>query len=29
MFAAASGDALIAKDGAVVAKTAYRQWLAR
>ena len=29
MFAAASGDALIAKDGAVIAKTAYREWLAR
>jgi uncharacterized protein YbjT (DUF2867 family) len=29
MFAAASGDALIAKDGAVIAKTAYRDWLAR
>jgi uncharacterized protein YbjT (DUF2867 family) len=28
-FAAASGDALIAKDGAVIAKTDYRQWLAR
>jgi uncharacterized protein YbjT (DUF2867 family) len=28
-FAAASGDALIAKDGAVIAKTAYREWLAR
>ncbi len=27
MFAAASGDALIAKDGAVIAKTAYRDWL--
>jgi hypothetical protein len=29
MFAAASGDALIAKDGTVIAKTAYREWLAR
>lgn len=29
MFAAASGDALISKDGAVIAKTAYREWLAR
>jgi uncharacterized protein YbjT (DUF2867 family) len=29
MFAAASGDALIAPDGAVVAKTTYREWLAR
>ena len=29
MFAAASGDALIAKNGAVIAKTAYREWLAR
>jgi uncharacterized protein YbjT (DUF2867 family) len=29
LFAAASGDALIAKDGAVIAKTTYRQWLAR
>jgi uncharacterized protein YbjT (DUF2867 family) len=29
MFAAASGDALIAKDGAVIARTAYREWLAR
>jgi uncharacterized protein YbjT (DUF2867 family) len=29
MFADASGDALIAKDGAVIAKTAYREWLAR
>jgi uncharacterized protein YbjT (DUF2867 family) len=28
-FAAASGDALIAKDGAVIAKTTYREWLAR
>ena len=27
MFAAASGDVLIAKDGAVIAKTAYREWL--
>jgi uncharacterized protein YbjT (DUF2867 family) len=29
IFAAASGDALIAKDGAVIAKTTYRDWLAR
>lgn len=29
MFAAASGDALLAKDGAVIAKTTYREWLAR
>jgi uncharacterized protein YbjT (DUF2867 family) len=29
MFAAASGNALIAKDGAVIAKTTYREWLAR
>lgn len=29
MFAAASGDALIAQEGAVIAKTAYRDWLAR
>ena len=29
MFAAASGDALIAKDGAVIATTTYREWLAR
>jgi uncharacterized protein YbjT (DUF2867 family) len=29
MFAAASGDALIAKDGTVIAMTAYREWLAR
>jgi uncharacterized protein YbjT (DUF2867 family) len=29
MFAPASGDALIAKDSAVIAKTTYRQWLAR
>ena len=28
MFAA-TGDALIAKDGAVIAKTTYREWLAR
>jgi uncharacterized protein YbjT (DUF2867 family) len=28
MFAAVSGDALIAKDGAVTAKTTYREWLA-
>ena len=29
VFAAASGDALIAKDGAVLAATTYREWLAR
>ena len=29
MFAAASGDALIAKDGAVIAKTTYQEWLTR
>jgi len=29
LFAAASGDALIAKDDAVIAKTTYREWLAR
>ena len=29
MFAAASDDALIAKDGAVIAKTTYREWLGR
>jgi uncharacterized protein YbjT (DUF2867 family) len=29
MFASASGDALIAKEGAVIAKTTYREWLAR
>jgi uncharacterized protein YbjT (DUF2867 family) len=29
LFAAAKGDALIAKDGAVIAKTTYREWLAR
>ncbi len=29
MFAPASGDALIARDGAVIAKTTYRDWLAR
>jgi uncharacterized protein YbjT (DUF2867 family) len=29
MFAAASGDALIAADGAVIAKTTYREWLSR
>ena len=29
MFAAVSGDALIAKDDAVIAKTSYREWLAR
>lgn len=28
MFAAAPGDALIAKDGAVIVKTTYREWLA-
>jgi uncharacterized protein YbjT (DUF2867 family) len=29
MFAAASGDALIARDGAVIATTTYREWLGR
>lgn len=29
MFAAASGDALIPNDGAVIFKTSYRDWLAR
>ncbi|MEH0986262.1 SDR family oxidoreductase [Micromonospora sp. CPCC 205556] len=29
MFAAVPGDALIAKDGAVIAPTAYREWLGR
>jgi uncharacterized protein YbjT (DUF2867 family) len=29
LFAAAKGDALIAKEGAVIAKTGYREWLAR
>jgi len=29
MFAAAQGNALIAKDGAVIAQTTYREWLAR
>ena len=29
IFAAVSGDALIAKDGAVIATTTYREWLAR
>jgi uncharacterized protein YbjT (DUF2867 family) len=29
MFAAVSGDALIAKGGAIIAKTTYREWLAR
>jgi uncharacterized protein YbjT (DUF2867 family) len=28
MFAAAPGDALVAKDGAVIARTGYREWLA-
>jgi uncharacterized protein YbjT (DUF2867 family) len=28
-FAAPSGDAIIAKDGTVIAKTAYRDWLVR
>jgi uncharacterized protein YbjT (DUF2867 family) len=28
-FAAASGDALIAKDGTVIAKTSYQEWLTR
>ncbi|WP_204286379.1 SDR family oxidoreductase [Microbispora amethystogenes] len=29
LYAAASGDALIAKEGAVIAGTTYREWLAR
>ena len=29
MFAVMQGDALIARDGAVIAKTTYREWLAR
>jgi uncharacterized protein YbjT (DUF2867 family) len=29
MFAAVAGDALIAKDGALIARTTYRVWLAR
>ncbi|MGW5649013.1 SDR family oxidoreductase [Saccharopolyspora sp. NPDC003752] len=29
LFAAASGDALIAKDDTIITKTAYRDWLAR
>ncbi|MDQ2876773.1 MAG: LysR family transcriptional regulator, partial [Actinomycetota bacterium] len=29
LAAAAAGDALTAKDGAVIAKTTYREWLAR
>jgi uncharacterized protein YbjT (DUF2867 family) len=29
LFAAASNDALIAQDGTVIAKTTYREWLAR
>ncbi|GIF20287.1 uncharacterized protein YbjT (DUF2867 family) [Actinoplanes tereljensis] len=29
MFAAAKGDALIAKEGTVIEKTSYREWLAR
>jgi uncharacterized protein YbjT (DUF2867 family) len=29
LFAAAKGDALIAKEGAVIARTTYREWLAR
>lgn len=29
VFASASGDALIAKDHAIIAKTSYREWLAR
>lgn len=29
MFAAASGDELIASDGAMISKTTYREWLAR
>ena len=28
MFAPAPGDALMAKDGTVIAKTSYREWLA-
>jgi uncharacterized protein YbjT (DUF2867 family) len=28
MFAAAAGDALLARDGAVIAETGYREWLA-
>jgi uncharacterized protein YbjT (DUF2867 family) len=28
LFAAASGDALLARDGAVIAKSTYREWLA-
>ena len=29
LFAAASGDALLAKDDTVIAKATYREWLAR
>ena len=29
MFAAASGNALIATNGTMIAKTTYRDWLAR
>ncbi|KAB8182812.1 hypothetical protein [Microbispora catharanthi] len=29
MYAAASGSALVAKDGAGIARTTYREWLAR
>ena len=29
VFAGAAGDALIAKNGATIAKTTYREWLAR
>jgi uncharacterized protein YbjT (DUF2867 family) len=29
LFAAVEGDALLAKDGAIIAKTTYREWLAR
>jgi uncharacterized protein YbjT (DUF2867 family) len=29
LFAAVKGDALVAKEGAVIAKTSYREWLAR
>jgi hypothetical protein len=29
MYAAASGSALVAKDDAVIARTTYREWLAR
>jgi uncharacterized protein YbjT (DUF2867 family) len=29
MFGAVTGDAIIAEEGAVIAKTSYREWLAR